>query len=160
MPRKSAPRPEPAGTRVEAMRETDLAQVLEIERAVFPAPWSAEGFRYELSNPRARVLVARSGTEVVGYVCVWLLQCELKINNVAVRDDWRRRGLGARLLETVLQLGRSEGCDEATLEVRASNVVAVSLYRRFGFREVGRRKAYYRDSGEDAVLMTKALTEC
>ena len=155
--RKDARPPEADGTRIETMRERDLDQVLEIERAVFPVPWSRESFRHELGNPRARNLVVRRGSEIAGYVCVWLVAGELKINNVAVRDGWRRRGLAARLIETVLEMADDEACDEATLEVRTSNLAALELYRRFGFREVGRRKAYYQDTGEDAILMTKAL---
>jgi ribosomal-protein-alanine N-acetyltransferase len=142
---------------IEVMLESDLDQVEAIEREAFSTPWPRDSFRYELRNPRAHNLVARVGTEVVGYVCVWLVAGELKINNVAVRCDRRGRGLGARLLEAVLDLARVRGCTEATLEVRPSNTEARALYERFGFREVGRRKRYYPDSGEDAVLMTLDL---
>jgi ribosomal-protein-alanine N-acetyltransferase len=142
---------------IEVMVESDLDQVEAIERDAFPAPWPRESFRYELRNPRAHNRIARVGNAVVGYVCVWLVAGELKINNVAVRRDYRGRGVGARLLAAVIDLGRSEGCEEATLEVRPSNLEARALYERFGFREVGRRKRYYPDSGEDAILMTLPL---
>jgi len=142
---------------IEAMAESDLDQVEAIERDAFTVPWPRESFRYELRNPRAHNLVARLEGRVVGYVCVWLVAGELKINNVAVRRDHRGRGVGARLIEAVLDLGRSHDCFEATLEVRPSNAQARTLYERFGFREVGRRKRYYPDSGEDAILMTLDL---
>lgn len=139
---------------IEVMAESDLDSVEAIERDAFPVPWPRESFRYELQNPRALNLVARIGTAVVGYIFVWLVAGELKINNVAVRRDCRGRGVGARLLEAVIESARSRGFVEATLEVRPSNLEARALYERFGFREVGRRKRYYPDSGEDAILMT------
>ena len=139
---------------IEVMAESDLDSVEAIERDAFPVPWPRESFRYELHNPRARNLVARVGTAVVGYVFVWLVAGELKINNVAVRRDFRGRGVGARLLEAVIEPARAQGFVEATLEVRPSNTEARALYERLGFREVGRRKQYYPDSGEDAILMT------
>ena len=142
---------------IEVMAESDLDQVEAIERGAFRVPWPRESFCYELRNPRARNLVARVGTAVVGYVCVWLVAGELKINNVAVRPDCRGQGVGAKLLEAVIEPARSRGFTEATLEVRPSNLEARALYERFGFREVGRRKRYYPDSGEDAILMTLHL---
>jgi ribosomal-protein-alanine N-acetyltransferase len=142
---------------IEIMLESDLDQVEAIEREAFSTPWPRDSFRYELRNPRAHNLVARVADQVVGYVCVWLVAGELKINNVAVRRDCRGHGHGARLLRAVLELARARGCSEATLEVRPSNAEARGLYERFGFREVGRRKQYYPDSGEDALLMTLDL---
>lgn len=155
MPKPIAEHPEPCA--VAPMTEGDLEQVLAIECVAFAAPWSRESFRYELANPRAGNLVVRRGAEVLGYVCVWAIAGELKINNVAVRADVRGRGLGATLLEAAIELGRARGCFEATLEVRPSNRAAASLYRRLGFQEVGRRQAYYQDTGEDAILMHKDL---
>ena len=136
---------------------SDLSQVLAIERACFPTPWTWENFRFEIHNPCARSLVVRRGTEVLAYVCVWIVAGELKINNIAVRAEWRRRGLGAALLERVLRQARSEACEEASLEVRPSNRAAERLYRRYGFRRVGRKRRYYLDTGEDAVLMAADL---
>jgi ribosomal-protein-alanine N-acetyltransferase len=155
MPKPIAEHPEPYA--VDTMTEGDLEHVLTIERTAFAAPWSRESFRYELANPRAGNLVVRRGPEVLGYVCVWAIAGELKINNIAVRADVRGQGLGAALLEAAIALGRARGCVEATLEVRPSNLSAASLYRRLGFQVVGRRKAYYQDTGEDAILMYKDL---
>jgi ribosomal-protein-alanine N-acetyltransferase len=142
---------------IETMRESDLDAVVAIERTAFAAPWSRESFGYELRNPWARNLVARRAGEVVGYLCAWIVAEEIKINNVAVRHDARGRGIGRALLEHALRQARSEGCREASLEVRPSNLTARHLYRDLGFRAVGRRKAYYRDTGEDAILMFREL---
>ncbi len=140
------------------MRETDLDGVLAIEEASFPVPWSRESFRFEMhENPYAWNVVVKTSGLVVGFACLWALDEELKINNIAIHPDWRGRGLGTRLLRWILDFGRSEGCAEATLEVRPSNEVARTLYRRHGFEEVGRRKGYYRDTHEDAILMTAKL---
>jgi len=157
MPKLIDERPEPRDFAIDGMTEGDLEQVLAIEREAFTAPWSRASFRYELGNPRAGNRVVRRGAEVLGYVCVWAIAGELKINNVAVRADVRGNGLGAALLEAAIEFGRARGCFEATLEVRPSNRAAAALYRRFGFRAVGRRKAYYQETGEDAILMLKEL---
>ncbi len=140
------------------MRERDLDGVLAIEEASFPVPWSRESFRFEMrENPYAGNVVLKTSGLVVGYACFWILDEELKINNIAIHPDWRGRKLGKRLLRYLLDLGRSEGCAEAALEVRPSNEVAREMYRRHGFEEVGRRKGYYRDTHEDAILMVAKL---
>ncbi len=144
-------RPEAA---VEPMTEADLDEVLAIERASFPTPWTRESFLFELrENPYARNLVLKDGGRTAAFACVWIVDDELKINNIAVHPDRRGRGFGAVLLRRLIELGRAQGCTEATLEVRPSNRVARALYRAHGFREVGRRRGYYRDTHEDAIVM-------
>jgi len=142
----------------DVMTEDDLDQVLTIEREAFPTPWTRDNFRFEIrANPFARNLVARRGRHVLAYACLWVVGDELKINNIAVRAEWRGRGLGAALLARVLERGRAEECSEAELEVRPSNEVARRLYEHHGFREVRRRKGYYQDTREDAIVMVARL---
>lgn len=144
----------------DVMAEDDLDAILEIERESFLTPWSRDNFRFEIrSNPFARNLVVRRDGGVVGYACIWIVGDELKINNIAVRSGWRRRGLGTALVRHVLERGRAEGCTDAELEVRPSNLEARRLYERHGFREVRRRKGYYQDTREDAVVMVARLAE-
>ena len=146
------------GVRLARMQEADVDQVLVIERGSFPSPWKQEHFLYELRhNPLAVTRVLRWDGRVLGYACLWLLDRELKINNIAIHPSYRHRGLGDWLLGRVLKLGRATGCCKATLEVRASNDVALALYRRHGFVPVGRRKNYYQLEGEDAILMEVAF---
>lgn len=146
------------GVRLARMQDADLDQVLAIERASFPSPWRREHFVHELRhNPFAVTRVLRQSGKVLGYVCLWRLHGELKINNIAIHPSCRRRGLGGWLLGRVLQLGRQSACHTATLEVRASNEEAQALYRRHGFVPVGRRKNYYQLEGEDAILMAVPL---
>jgi ribosomal-protein-alanine N-acetyltransferase len=137
----------------------DLAVVAEIERLSFPTPWSLSSFRYELvENPYATLFGAwREGGPAVAFACVWVIDQELKINNIAVHPLWRGRGLGGRLVEFVMAFGREQGCTEATLEVRPSNGPALRLYGRLGFRVVGRRRGYYSDTHEDALIMSCPL---
>ncbi len=143
--------------RVRAATRRDLPRILAIERASYPTPWPRESFLFELSQPQGRNFVACCGAQVVGYVFAWLVAEELKINNIAVAPAHRGCGIGSTLLDHVLRLARQEGCEEATLEVRPSNIPARRLYAKFGFREVGLRRGYYRDTGEDAILMARPL---
>jgi len=144
--------------RLRIMREDDLDAVLAIERACFPSPWSRENFLYEIRhNPAAANWVLEHGGVILGYACVWFLGPELKINNIAIHDDHRRRGLGGRLLRALLAKARELGCETAQLEVRPSNRAALALYRRHGFVQVGRRKDYYQQEHEDALLLERVI---
>ncbi|MGH7264125.1 MAG: ribosomal protein S18-alanine N-acetyltransferase [Candidatus Rokuibacteriota bacterium] len=148
--------------RIEPMRVEDVDEVLGIERASFPHPWSRHAFLYELRDNRvARLWVARpaagDAATVIGYVCLWLIADEVHITNVAVDPAHRQQGIGRRLLGAILELYRRQGARVAALEVRPSNHEARRLYESFGFRQVGVRKGYYFDTGEDAVLMEAAL---
>jgi len=139
------------------MRMADLPSVLDIERGTFPAPWTQDNFVHEIErNPFACNRVVRSELgEVEAYINAWILDGEVKINNLAVRAAHRGRGLGEALLRHLLEIGRSAGCLGAMLEVRPTNLRALSLYEKLGFRVVGRRKRYYSDTGEDALVMRR-----
>lgn len=148
------------GVEAETMRASDLDAVLAIERASFPSPWGREHFLHEIrGNPRAFNPVVREGGRVVAYACTWIVEGTLEINNIAVDPEHRRRGHARALLVRSLERATGAGCDRAILEVRPSNESAKRLYASFGFREVGRRKQYYEDNGEDAILMARALRE-
>jgi ribosomal-protein-alanine N-acetyltransferase len=140
------------------MTEADLDEVLDIERASFPTPWSRGNFEFELrDNPFAGNVVIRERDVLSGYACFWIVDTDLRLNNIAIAPASRGRGLGARLLEWVIQKAVAAECEEVTLEVRPSNAVARKLYETRGFLEVGRRRGYYQDTGEDAVLMALRL---
>ncbi len=144
------------------MRLDDLDEVLAIERASFPHPWSRQAFVYELRENRvARLWVAHAADEprasIVAYLCLWFIADEVHVTNFAVHPAYRHRGIGRHLMATLLELYRQEGARRAALEVRPTNHVARRLYEAFGFRQVGLRKGYYFDTGEDAVLMEAHL---
>ena len=139
------------------MIPADLDQVMAIERASFPFPWSTRFFLEELRVECARSLVVEIGTRVVGYVLFWLLPDEIDVHNVAVHSEFRRRGIGRVLLEQVVEQGRERQLSQVTLEVRESNIPAQMLYRSMGFTHTGVRKGYYADNGEDALIMALPL---
>ena len=136
----------------------DLDDVLEIERASFQTPWSRGAFRYELTQNRvARSIVVRVGRQLVGYLCLWEIGHEIHITNLAVHPSFRRRGTARALLRHVLDGARRNGVELVFLEVRPTNVEALALYESLDFRVIGRRKGYYFDTGEDALVMEARL---
>jgi len=145
------------GLIIRKMGHKDVDQVLEIENACFPVPWSREAFLAELRNPLARYVVAQEGLVLQGYAGVWLIFDEGHITNVAVHPRARGQRIGEMLLATLVETVRILGVVAITLEVRPSNASAMSLYRRMGFKKAGVRKGYYTDNGEDALIMTKKL---
>ncbi|QJA06942.1 ribosomal-protein-alanine N-acetyltransferase [Thermosulfurimonas marina] len=140
-------------------RPEDLPEILRIEKASFARPWSEVHWRYEFEKPQTRVLVVTVEDQVVGYLCSWLMGEEMEIANLAVAPEWRGKGLGKALLTTALRMGLEEGVRRVWLEVREGNRVAQRLYRSLGFVVVGRRKGYYPDTGEDALIMGLSLTQ-
>ena len=141
--------------RVEAMAMADIAAVLDIEQRSFSTPWPPEAFRQELTGNRlARYLVARAADAVVGFAGLWLMVDEAHITTFAVHPDWRRQGIGRRLLDALVVQAADLGAARLTLEVRVSNTAAQALYQGHGFTVAGRRTGYYTDDGEDAFVMT------
>ncbi len=155
-----------SGFDLKPMTEHDLLEVVEIEEACGLSRWGWEGYHTELLYEKAALmLVARpvnsgpawTGERVAGFVAARLAADEMHINNVAVRDKYRRRGIGAALLSSVLKWGKQRGARKAFLEVRAGNAAAQALYRRQGFEIVGRRANYYSQPLEDALVMAASL---
>jgi ribosomal-protein-alanine N-acetyltransferase len=147
----------PLRVQIAPMTVHDVDDVQRVERASFPVPWPAYALRQEVeSNRLARYLVIRAGGRIVGYAGLWLMVDEAHITTFAILPEWRRRGLGGRLMLEVMRLADEMGARVATLEVRLSNVAAQRMYQRFGFRPVGIRPRYYSDNAEDALIMTSA----
>ncbi len=146
------------------MTVDDIPAVLEIDRLSFPSPATAQLYQNELTDNRLahyQVLVRRgaAGETLAGYAGFWLIADEVHVSTIAVHPDERGRGRGEWLLLNLLL----EACRLdpllVTLEVRTSNATAQGLYRKYRFREVGRRRRYYHDTGEDALLMTVDFAE-
>ena len=141
-------------TEIRKMREGDLDEVAEIERDLFSMPWTRSSFLFEISNSKTSYAVtALSAGVVVGYAVAWFVADELHIGNVAVARSMQGSGTGKILVEHLLSEAAGRETAYATLEVRASNVRAINLYRRYGFRGIAIRKHYYSDNGEDALVM-------
>lgn len=151
------------GISIGKMSGVDLPAIMEIERASFPTPWSEALFRQELKFSLSRSLVAKSGgeagSETVGYIVYWMVSDEIHMNNLAVRSDFKRRGIASRLVEAALKKACAEGATRCTLEVRVSNEAARRLYEKFGFAVRGVRPRYYAETGEDALIMWANLRE-
>ena len=142
------------------MHRSDLGQVHAIEKSAFQVSWSLVSLAREIgSNPAALGWVVARGTRVLGYALCWRFGDEAHLGKIAVNPMCRGRGIGKKLLGGVLDEVRRLGCRYVHLEVRASNTVAQQLYRKYGFSAVGRRKRYYTDNDEDAVLMSLTLSE-
>ena len=136
------------------MRLRDVDAVAGIEQETFARPWSRDSFRQELTrNAVARYLVAEENGQILGYAGAWVILDESHITNIAVMEDARGRGIGKKLTAGLLQILSNLGACYATLEVRVSNERAQNLYKSLGFVSVGKRKRYYEDNDEDALLM-------
>jgi ribosomal-protein-alanine N-acetyltransferase len=152
---------------IRSLTYSDLPQVIAIERRAFPTPWSLAMFVLELSKPSGVCLAAverptpapsvdgarprARRDRILGYLICSRYDQVFHLMNIAVDPAMRRRGLGATLLEAMID--RAGAHEAYTLEVRTSNAPAIALYERFGFRSVGTRPRYYTDTGEDAVIM-------
>lgn len=138
------------------MKMDDLPAVVEIDQMSFSLPWPQNSFRHEISaNRSARCLVAETEEHRVAAMIVsWIVVDEMHIATFATHRDFRRQGIGSLLLTEALADARTRGARSAFLEVRAGNLAAQEMYRKFGFEITGRRPSYYRDNGEDAILMT------
>lgn len=143
---------------LDRMRPEDLDEVVTIERSSFTLPWSRGAFLYEMEQNRvARCWVMRDDGQVAGYLCLWEIGDEVHVTNLAVHPELRRHGIGRTLLTSVMDDARRRGLRVVALEVRPSNREARPLYESFGFRVVSRRKGYYYDTGEDALVMEVRL---
>ena len=130
----------------------DLPELIAIERRAFPTPWSLAMFVLELSKPASVCLAALRGEQMLGFLICSRYDTVWHVMNVAVDPDRRREGIASALLTDLLRRIDGRGA-RFTLEVRESNAAAIHLYERFGFRAAGRRRRYYQDNGEDAVIM-------
>ncbi len=141
--------------RIERMNESHVRQVADMEKMIFSDAWSENSVRSELSNELSLWLVAVDGDTVAGYIGSQTVLQEADMLNLAVRPEYRRQGLGHRLVEALIQQ-LDAYC--LTLEVRVSNLPAKSLYESMGFVQVGLRKNYYEKPKEDALILRKEWT--
>lgn len=142
---------------IDKMKKEDLDQVVEIEKHSFSDPWQKDFFSQDIDNPSALPLLGKLNNKVVGYVCLWMVLDEIQISNIAVIPDLRRKGIGEKMIEKILNIAETKDFKRITLDVRISNQPAISLYEKFGFQKAGQRKNYYRKPQEDALLMEKVL---
>lgn len=136
------------------MTEKHLDGVMAVEHLCFSIPWSRDAFLEEITkNAMAIYVVAMNGDVVVGYGGMWKIFDEGHITNIAVHPEFRRCGMGSRIMEKMLEICFGQGIISLTLEVRRSNLAAQRMYEKYGFKTEGIRKGYYSDTGEDAFIM-------
>ena len=143
---------------IRKMGMEDLDGVHAVECRSFSIPWSRQAFMDELGNSCAVYFVAELHGRVIAYAGVWIILDEAHITNVAVDPDFRGRHIAKGLMIKILETANENYLTGITLEVRESNSVAICLYKQFGFQVEGRRKAYYSDNGEDALVMWRRLS--
>ena len=132
----------------------DVPAMARIERDSFEAPWSADEITRDVTaGGNVYVAVALADEERAGYAEIRMIAGEGQIYNIAIAPEFRREGIGEALLRHLIDKADADGCKLVTLEVRSGNEAAMELYKKLGFREVGRRRGYYAKGGEDAVLM-------
>jgi ribosomal-protein-alanine N-acetyltransferase len=131
----------------------DIDQVIAIEKLSFSIPWTKKMLENELKNPFSRYLILDISGKVIGYAGLWVILDEGHITNIAIHPCFRRQGYGTVLLQELISFARNNGIKALTLEVREGNHNAISFYTRFGFKTEGRRKNYYANNGEDALIM-------
>jgi len=137
------------------MNSSHVAQVAELEKICFSDPWSEKSVASELENKLAFWLVAEENGMVAGYIGSQTVMGETDMMNVAVHPDWRRKGIAEKLVSSLVEELKQLESHCLTLEVRASNDPAIALYEKLGFGQIGRRKNYYRNPREDALILRK-----
>lgn len=136
-----------------------LSSAVELDRLALGGLWTQDGYQRELDSPNSDLLILVPSTEppkpqpIIALGCLWAILEEAHITILAVRPQYQRQGLGQALLVALLAAARSRHLEWATLEVRPSNYAAIALYQKHGFSEVGRRRHYYADTGEDALIL-------
>jgi [ribosomal protein S18]-alanine N-acetyltransferase len=142
--------------KIQPLTSDDLNAVLELDKACFGGLWTLEGYQRELDSPNSDLLglfSPISSLSLLGMGCFWSILEEAHITILAVHPQYHCQGLGQALLYSLLKTASDRGLERATLEVRASNSAAISLYQKFGFKTAGRRRRYYKDNDEDALIL-------
>ena len=140
---------------LKTMNAAHVAQIAALEKICFSDPWSERSIASELDNKLAFWLVATEGETVAGYIGSQTVMEETDMMNVAVHPDFRRQGIAEALVSGLVEHLKAMGSHCLPLEVRASNAPAIALYEKLGFAEIGRRKNYYRNPREDALILRK-----
>jgi [ribosomal protein S18]-alanine N-acetyltransferase len=139
---------------IRRMTLEDIPTVHAIDMLSFSLPWPESSFHFELTgNPVSRGWVAESDGRLAAMLVLWLIVDEAHIATIATHPDFRRRGIGEQIMIAALLAARAEGASRAFLEVRAGNLGALAMYKKYGFDIAGVRTKYYKDNSEDAILM-------
>lgn len=140
------------------MLQTDLDEVVYIDSLCFPIPWNKQQYTYELDdNAYASLYVLLDGNTLIGYIDFWITFEICQLAKIAIHPDYRGKHHANELMEAMIKEAQQKKCENISLEVRSSNMVALGLYKAYDFIKVNVRKQYYQDNGEDALVLVKAL---
>ena len=144
--------------KIRPMTNGDIPEVVSIENVSYSAPWSRREFYGELNfNRFARYFVVEMNQKIIGYIGSWFFKDFVHITNVAVHPDFRKKGIGTKLMNYIINLAKSRKVKKIVLEVRVSNIIAQRLYKNLGFKVEKVKKEYYPNNKEDAFYMVKVL---
>lgn len=141
---------------IQSLTHKHLSALLELDQACFGGLWTLDAYQRELDSPNSVLLGSTSSLapkDLSGMGCYWSVLDEAHITILAVHPRYQNQGLGQALLFSLLKTAYEQGLERATLEVRPSNVGAINLYQKFGFKTAGRRRRYYKDNDEDALIL-------
>lgn len=143
---------------IRKMKVEDLHVIEEMENILFTSPWKYEDFLYEINeNAFSHNYVVEDDNEIVGYVGLWIMYDQSQITTIGVHPNHQRKGIGQMMMNRMIEESINHQCVTMSLEVRVSNIKAISLYEKNGFEKVALRKNYYEDNHEDAYLMIKQM---
>jgi len=142
---------------VREIRFNDLDAISEVEKICFSLPWSKDMIAQELLNKMAYYQCATVNGKVVGYMGMWKIVDEGHVTNVAVLPEYRKKGIASQLISKMFEVCKCSEIYNMTLEARESNLDAISLYEKFGFKSAGKRPNYYQKPNEDAIVMWKKI---
>ncbi len=141
---------------LQSLTEAHLSALVELDQTCFGGLWTLDAYQRELASPNSNLLgliSPLSPVSLLGMGCFWSILEEAHITILAVHPQYQRQGMGQALLFSLLKTAHDRGLERATLEVRASNLSAINLYQKFGFKTAGRRRRYYQDNDEDALIL-------
>ncbi|MBN2412908.1 ribosomal protein S18-alanine N-acetyltransferase [candidate division KSB1 bacterium] len=136
------------------MQSEDIDHIYELEKAIFPSPWSRSSFEAELLHDYSKCLVVCNENTRIAYTVFWIIEDELHIANLAVRESYRGLGIASWIMDIIFTIAHDYNIKIMHLEVRKSNFKAINLYQKYGFEIAGIRKNYYESENEDAILMS------
>ncbi len=144
---------------IRKLKEEEIPLLYEIEIKTFKkSAWSQESFKYEYHNKHSYQFVVEYKNNIIGYAIIWIFEDESHLVNFAIKKEFRKKGFGEKLLKFVIDFSIKKGVNYIYLEVREKNIPAVSLYKKFNFIIVHKRKKYY-NNNEDALIMVKKLKD-
>ena len=141
---------------IQPLSNEHLEAILELDKICFGGLWSKVAYEREMDSPNSEIqgiFSSHTGEKLLGMGCFWSILEEAHITILAVNPQYHRQGMGTALLYSLIKTARDRNLERVTLEVRVSNQAAISLYEKFGFKTAGRRRRYYQDNGEDALIL-------